>query len=429
MDLMNASAERLVDVLARKAKAGQPVEIWRLFGCLTMEVVGSTAFGLELRTLEGDSKAIGIDDKVMTIDDEDDDATQLQKCAAVLFGFSGARVSPYVALNLLIPDAAPLFRRLATRFPDAALGKALKARLKIQAICFRLIGEAKQRMQAEASSGGVATADAAAAKGDGSKAATNGDSKAATNGGPGTAASGAGQLPRRRVGPLPPGGFISHLLSSDNKLIGRKLTDFEVAAQAFTFLLAGYETTASALAFTAYWVARSPDKEAKLLAEIDAFGRAGVPTFDDLGQFPYLDAVFSEALRLSPPAAFGTIRAAREDFQVCGGLTIRKGWFINTAQYSFQNNPKYWGKDHDQFIPERFLTERGTSMAAWAPFGDGGRSCVGIRFAKAEAKIALIRLYQSFTLRLTDGQIPLKTKTTITMAPKHGIKVMVHPRP
>jgi len=47
-----------------------------------------------------------------------------------------------------------------------------------------------------------------------------------------------------------------------------------------------------------------------------------------LVQFPYLDAVFSEALRLSPPAAFGTIRIAREDFEVCG-FTIRKGWFLN----------------------------------------------------------------------------------------------------
>ncbi len=47
---------------------------------------------------------------------------------------AGARVSPYVAMNLLFPDAAPLFRRMATRFPDAALGKALKVRLQSPSI-------------------------------------------------------------------------------------------------------------------------------------------------------------------------------------------------------------------------------------------------------------------------------------------------------
>jgi cytochrome P450 len=58
----------------------------------------------------------------------------------------------------------------------------------------------------------------------------------------------------------------------------------QVASQINTFLLAGYETTASALAFTVYHVARNPDKEAKLLAEIDAFGRSRVPTLEDLDQ-------------------------------------------------------------------------------------------------------------------------------------------------
>jgi len=91
-----------------------------------------------------------------------------------------------------------------------------QARIKIQTICYRLIGEAKQHLQSEAA------ADASA-EDDGGKTATNGDS----------AAAGSGQPPRRRVGSLPPGGFISHLLSTDNKLIGRKFTDFEVRRNLF----------------------------------------------------------------------------------------------------------------------------------------------------------------------------------------------------
>lgn len=80
----------------------------------------------------------------------------------------------------------------------------------MQAICYRLINEALQRMQSKATDG-PAAADAAAAM--------NSEARAPAEN---------GQPRRKRMGALPPGGFISHLLSSDNKLIGRKFTDFEV---------------------------------------------------------------------------------------------------------------------------------------------------------------------------------------------------------
>jgi Cytochrome P450 len=131
-------------------------------------------------------------------------------------------------------------------------------------------------------------------------------------------------MPPQRSSP-PPGGFISHLLSSDNKLIGRRFTDTEVcrihssnrwrmatpqhqlcqltstvhwllsvllwrkcslqvAAQAFTFIMGGYETTASMLAFAVHFIAQHQHVEDKLLAEIDAFGRAAIPSYDDCDQ-------------------------------------------------------------------------------------------------------------------------------------------------
>jgi len=100
----------------------------------------------------------------------------------------------------------------------------VQARLKTQAICYRLISQAKQRLQSEAGD---------AAENGSSKSVTNGDSnKAAMSGETGTPAA-SEQPSRRRAGALPPGGFISHLLSTDNKLIGRKFTDFEVTKQIF----------------------------------------------------------------------------------------------------------------------------------------------------------------------------------------------------
>ncbi len=69
-----------------------------------------------------------------------------------------------------------------------------------------------------------------------------------------------------------------------------------------------------------------------------------------------------------------------------------------------------------------------TGGSLFSGAAQGGRSCVGVRFANAEARIALIRLYQNFTLRLLPGQDPLETTTQITMSPKHGVKVTVHAR-
>ena len=64
--------------------------------------------------------------------------------------------------------------------------------------------------------------------------------------------------------------------------------------------------------------------------------------------------------------------------------------YSQTAQFSFHRNPKYH-VDADKFVPERFLTGKGAQNPAFAPFGDGGRSCVGLRFAKAEAKVLRVR--------------------------------------
>ena len=71
-----------------------------------------------------------------------------------------------------------------------------------------------------------------------------------------------------------------------------------------------------------------------------------------------------------------------------GGFHIPKGAIMITGQYSFQNNPKYW-PDADKFMPERFLDQSVGDMTQWAPFGDGGRSCIGSKFAMEEAKVGL----------------------------------------
>ena len=104
----------------------------------------------------------------------------------------------------------------------------------------------------------------------------------------------------------------------------------QIAAQTRTFILAGYETTASALAYTVYCLALNPRAEAALLAEVDAWGRDKAPAMDDLAaSFPYVDACIKEALRLYPPATLA-IREAKEDLWL-GGHHVPAGTSLHVS--------------------------------------------------------------------------------------------------
>jgi cytochrome P450 len=192
------------------------------------------------------------------------------------------------------------------------------------------------------------------------------------------------------------------------------------------------DTCSNCALCSTYLLAANPDKEAKLLAEIDALGPDFVPTFDNMQTgtaLPYLHAVLQEALRMYPPAPF-TIRQAKEDMTV-GGYFIPKGTFLKVALYCMHRSAHYW-KDPVQFLPERFMENEpefvGASPDAFAPFGGGARRCPGYNLAQIEAKMALLRLYQRYTFRTLPGDKGLKTKTLVTLTPVGGVRMTVHKR-
>jgi len=232
---------------------------------------------------------------------------------------------------------------------------------------------------------------------------------------------------RRQGKGVAPGTFVHALLQNENRVIGgRKFTDEEIATQVFTIMVTGAETTASAITFTLYHVAATPAAEARFLEEVDTFGRSAVPGYDDLNKFPFLVACFNEALRLEPSLGLGTIRVCREDTTLCG-YRVPQGTWLNMSQQYYQRDPQRW-EEPDSFRPDRMLQPGATSSPAWTPFGEGSRSCVGVKLAYAEAVIALVRLYQRFTFNLAPGQVPLKTEAYISHRPKAGVHVHVCPR-
>ncbi len=159
-----------------------------------------------------------------------------------------------------------------------------------------------------------------------------------------------------------------------------------------TFMLAGHETTATALLWTWYLLAHNPQVEQKLHAELDAF--QGELNMDSLPRLTYTTMVFQEAMRLYPPAlAFA--RRSNEKLELAG-YTIPKGSSIFLSPYITQRNPKYF-PEPEAFRPERWQTYAGPKFA-YFPFGGGAKMCIGEPFARLEGIIALAILAKRWKL-------------------------------
>ncbi|XP_041367294.1 cytochrome P450 3A14-like [Gigantopelta aegis] len=175
----------------------------------------------------------------------------------------------------------------------------------------------------------------------------------------------------------------------------RGLDDTEISANAVIFMLAGYDTTSSALSFSSYSLATNPDIQDKVIEEIDRVLGKDIPTYDNVLKLTYLDMFFSEVLRMYPPG----VRLNREakDTVEINGVTIEKGMDVHVAVYAVHYLEEYW-LDPQTFDPERFTPENKANRNPYCylPFGNGPRNCIGMRLAQMEAKFALIRILQNF---------------------------------
>ncbi|XP_075557329.1 cytochrome P450 3A16-like isoform X2 [Dermacentor variabilis] len=212
------------------------------------------------------------------------------------------------------------------------------------------------------------------------------------------------------------------------KQSGRKcfLTNTEILANGFIFFVAGSETTASTLAFTAYLLAKHQDIQDRLRKEVLVIlKRDGTFTYDNVFSMKYMDQVISESLRFYAPAIGFTTRGCASDY-VHKGITIPAGTNIIIPHYHMSRDPAFW-KEPEIFDPERFSPENKGEVdpAAYQPFGQGPRNCVGIRFAQLEMKLTLAKLMAKYKLVLDDRHIKekvLELESTFVLAyPKHGI--------
>ena len=230
-------------------------------------------------------------------------------------------------------------------------------------------------------------------------------------------------IARRRLARGDPDDLLGLLLGAGSD-DGGPFGPVALRDEALTFLLAGHETTASALTWTVALLSEHPSVRADVADELAATLGGRAAEHSDLDRLPLLSAVVSEALRLYPPAWMLERRAAVAD--VIGGFSVPAGSTIIVSPYLTHRHPDFW-PEPERFLPGRWLdASRPVRRTAYLPFGAGPRQCIGGAFALMEAKLVLATLLQQVELDLVAAAPSPVPRITLTAAP--GLVVSVRRR-
>jgi cytochrome P450 len=232
-------------------------------------------------------------------------------------------------------------------------------------------------------------------------------------------------IAERRASVEDKGDLLSMLLLAQDE-DNSTMSDKQVRDEALTLFLAGHETTANALSWTWYLLSQNPDAEARFHVEIDEVLEGRLPSFDDLPNLKYVERVFSEAMRLYPPA-WGIGRRNLEEYRI-GDHLVPPRTVILMSPYVVHRDPR-WYPEPDRFLPDRWLPEEVAKRPKFSyfPFGGGARVCIGERFAWMEGVLLLATLAQKWRLRLAkDARV--ETRALITLRPKYGMPMVVDAR-
>jgi cytochrome P450 len=190
---------------------------------------------------------------------------------------------------------------------------------------------------------------------------------------------------------------------------GQAFTDEQLGDEVATMILAGHETTATALFWSLYLLALDPMTQERLAEEArQAMATDGV----DLDRLKFTRAVVDETMRLYPPAFLISRAAAGAD--EIAGIPIRKHDVILIAPWLLHRHEKLW-REPNAFVPERFMPPApAPDRFAYLPFGVGARICIGAHFALVEATLALARIIATFRVTLLDKEpvMPVGVVTT-----------------
>lgn len=213
---------------------------------------------------------------------------------------------------------------------------------------------------------------------------------------------------------------VLHLLVGARDEAGEPMSNAQLRDELMTLLLAGHETTATALAWTMHRILSEPGVHDGVRAEIARAGGQGVAV-EDLSRLEYLDAVVKETLRLNPVLP-DVMRIVQRPVRI-GGVDLPAGVGVAPNIYAAHRRPETW-PEPERFRPERFLGTR-PSPYEYLPFGGGGRRCLGMAFALYEMKVVLATLFARADFALAPGYGVRVVRRNVTWVPSEGMPVVM----
>lgn len=208
------------------------------------------------------------------------------------------------------------------------------------------------------------------------------------------------------------------LLARDEE--GNLLSDAEIRDELMTLLVAGHETTASALTWALYWIHFLPEVEDKLRFSLSGLGENA--SAQQMARIPYLEAVCQETLRIYPVAIMTFPRIVQTPVDLMG-YHFPSGCVLVPCIYLVHHREDLY-PNSKQFKPERFL-KRQFSPYEFFPFGGGSRRCIGMALALLEMKVVIATLLSEFNLRLLNPRVLKPTRRGLTLAPPNRLKLRV----
>ena len=224
---------------------------------------------------------------------------------------------------------------------------------------------------------------------------------------------------RRKIGDFSRNDILTILLSARDEA-GESMTDDELHDELMTLLVAGHETTASALTWALYWIHYLPNVQEKLRYELESIGDNTSPT--DIAQLPYLTAICQETMRIYPVAPSTFVRVLKAPMELMGyqfeiGTSLLPSIYLVHHREDLYPEPK-------SFKPERFL-QRQYSAYEYLPFGGGNRRCIGAGLAMLEMKLALATIMSNFQLALTHNRLVKPMRRGLTIAPPANLQMVM----
>ncbi|HEY3785017.1 MAG TPA: cytochrome P450 [Steroidobacteraceae bacterium] len=255
--------------------------------------------------------------------------------------------------------------------------------------------------------------------------------------------------------------YVGMLMGARDRESGQGMSERELIDEIMTLVVAGHETTASALNWTWYLLSQHPEAESHLHAEIDAAPLEPAPSLERMEGLAYTQQVINEALRLYPPGWLLSRRTIEAD--VLGGHEIPAGANVLIPLYLVHRHPRFW-KDPERFWPERFAPEYEAQLAkgapqasqpaadeadtaggqagpssdtpteparrprfAYMPFAAGPRHCIGETLALYEMLMHLYKVARRFRLLYVPDR-PLELEAQINLRTRHPLHMRLERR-